>query len=300
MPTTAAYYLACAEALDDLGRYTLASSSASTMVISALVNATANASTQAYDDRYVYVPSTAEQVRVRPGGYAPSTGTLTHYPNSSNPGAVAVVLTHLFPIKGGVLGESFAYVPGINAALRMLLVEDEVTQAITTSDEYALSQAWLDRPERLRYVLEPSPIAGRRPINAGWRGWRLDPNGPTSTLRFDAPFSTASGNLTLGVLRPADTLINGADSTTGLVAESDTAVPTIDEVVTVYLMLAQRALMARQPGAPFDPKAHQKFIECREMARALKRYDSTLERLVMAPEGGASRSVLPTVPSEAA
>jgi len=295
MPTLRDYRRALARALDDLGVYTLTSPTASTLICTLLVNASPGASTHRYDGRWLYLAAPIPQQRVvTTGGYNPGDGTLTFAPTATPATAgTEVELTGLFPSLSVALSEDTDYRTLVNRALAALLVHDRLTVAITTADSYPIAAyPWLDRMERLVGVLEPSPVSGRRPVDAGWRGWRLVVDGPTPRLEVNAPFATASGDLTLDVLRPANTLVNGTDSTTGLVDDTDTAVPAIEEFLPVGLMEAYQALMSRTPGRP-NSNWHQKWAEAREMAHRLRAYDRTSEIEATAPPAGSGQAVLP-------
>lgn len=284
----------CAYALNDLeGPYTLASSTTSTMVIAALVNATTGASTSAYDDRHVFVPSTGEQVRVRPGGYAPSTGTLTHAPNSSSPGAVVVELTGLFAAKPGVAGALAAYHPLINQALGLIDIPRILAPSIVTTPDHALTTwvAWISearirrRPDGALDVREPSPLGASFPAVAiPARRWEYVGDEETPKLRAHAVFSAVSGSLEVHADGPAWSWTRVAGTWgegSGLANESDEVLPETAHVVDVFLPLAYRALWNRQPGAPSDPALPRKFAGALERARGVPGYNRDAERRTM-------------------
>lgn len=283
---------AAARSLDDLAVYPVASATGSTVVSTRLVNGTASASTKLFDGRWAFVEkddTTPQQRRVRPNGYAPSTGTLTIYPDwTANPtSADELEVTSLFPVIADV--DAFTdYRTLINRALGLLLISDELAPSITTSDEYTLSATWLDREGRFGRcphgrldVREPNPAnLSRTPVDACWRNWRFMRDGDIARLRVGVPFGTATGSITLGLLRPADTWIKPsggayADSAVGLVLDGDEAQVDLDEVLPIALMLAHEATSARQPGMPADPTARAKYEHYRDIAFSLARFDRT-------------------------
>jgi hypothetical protein len=160
-----------------------------------------------------------------------------------------VEFTGLFPCSSGSFGADTDYRSIINRTLGQLLCEDRVTDPITTADTYPQpTRPWLARPDRLIAALEPAAVAGRAPVDASWRGARVLP-GPTPAIQL-SPFLTASGVVTWRVWRPGHTLVNGAESTAGLVAETDQALPRIEDVVLVALVECYWTLATRNSGRP--------------------------------------------------
>jgi hypothetical protein len=299
MPQLIDYRRGLGYALDDLGAYVMASGSTTTAVSNGLKNSATNASTDRYNSYWVYVSTGAQagqQWKVKTGGYAPSTGTLTMTTTGGAPGAGDTIeITHLFPSNStgtSALGEDVSYRTIINRALSRLLVLDSLTLPLTTSQTYSLAAyPWLDREERLIEVREPGPTGGLD-IPAGWRRPFLRLDGPTSYLDLTTPFDAgAVGSLTLVVERPADTLVNGADSTVGLSLDTDTAIPSVNDVVTVGLMEAYRALMARGSVAPagqWAGKFAAQLGECRKLRRWDRSQDVPEAPPVPAPAGAAA------------
>lgn len=292
MPTRPSYRRECGYALDDLGLHTSSSSTTGTLVFPALVNGTTGASTLTYDDRYLFLPASGEQLRVRPGGYAPSTGTLTHYPASSNPGAVVAEFTSLFPVAAAP-GEATTYHSLINQALSLIDVEDTLSVSITSNADHSLA-TWVHwiaderirrRPDGTLDVRE-SRGANTAPIAVPGRGWEYVADANTPKLRARVPFAVTSGTLEVHVLRPADTWIavggTFAESTAGLTAESDQALPPVRDVVRVFLLLAYRALLNRQPGAPSDPQIMKKFLDARDDAQSVRGFNAARAASAMA------------------
>lgn len=171
--------------------------------------------------------------------------------------------------------------------LRHLLIEDEFTLSITTSDEYSLSSyRFLDRQARLTAVKEAAPVAGRAPIDSSFRGWELVLDAELPKLRCRMPFATATGSITLHVRRPADTWLatSGvwAADTDGLGAEADEAVPEIAEVVTAALPFAYLAILESRSGAAraeYLARYQQALAEARNLAH----WDHTRDQLPAAP-----------------
>jgi hypothetical protein len=183
------------------------------------------------------------------GSYLPASGTVGVAPNWGAPSPNdSIEITSLFPCSTGVLAAETSYRALINAALRMLIIPDRYALTIATGGSYALP-SWL-REDRLVRVLEPGPTGGI-PVDASWRRPRLVADAQGNALTLDVPFLSASGVLSLDVMRPADTVIwaagsgGYADSTVGLVNEGDEAKVEAEEVVEVFKMLAFEALMVR-------------------------------------------------------
>ena len=264
MPATGVYRRALANALDDLaGPYAIASATSSTVVVSSIITGAANTSPNRYDGRWVYVASgsgVGQTRRVRSGGFTAGSGTLTVDPAwTVTPSAADLIeLYGLFPATPQV-GADSSYLTVLNNALRQIVAPDRITLAITTSQEYSLATwvAWLDREERLVGVFEPPPV-GSLPIPAGsLRRPRLRFDAELPVLELAVPFANATGNLSLDVLRPADTWIATSgvwsESTTGLASETDEARPSVEDIVKVGLMEAFLCLMNRSPGRPSGP-----------------------------------------------
>lgn len=280
MATRREYRHAIQEALNDQSTYLVTSATSSTLTDISLADSTPNASVNRYDGAWVYVATGAlagTQRRVRTGGFAPASGVLTLELTWAGPaGGDEFEITRLFPVHREVPGEETGYHQFIARALALLAVPDRITAAITTSDTYALTTwPWLDRPERLVRVLEPSPVAGRAPVDASWRNPRLVADGPAPFLQVDVPFATATGNLTLEVLRPGDSLISGVESTTGLTTDASTAIPSVEDVRTVALMEVARVMLARTAGRPDGANWERRYDDAREQAERLAYFDRT-------------------------
>ena len=285
MATLRAYRQALAWSLDDLGVYEIASSTATTTVLSALADSTSNASDRRYDGRWAYISdgfAVGVGTTVKPGGYAPSTGTLTvaKFWDTTPHVGDELELTGLFPSISGLPGADTDYRTLVNRALARLLLEDRI-DVTTVADQWTYTFAlatypWLDRMTRVMGVLDPPRATGlpRRPT---WRPhtWKID--GGALTLEFAArPYPTSGATFQIAVLRPADTLVNGADSTTGLSVDSDTAVPSVEEVVVAGRYFAFEALLSRSKGRPSGDWSGQ-FERALDDARRLARWDRSQE-----------------------
>lgn len=291
MPTLLLYRQGLARALDDLEVYLAASATSTTVVCSNLINSATNASTGRYNGAYVYVSAgtgIGSQSVVKEAGYAPSTGTLTILDSggwATSPASGSTVeITRLFPaINAATAASSFSdgndYRALVNRALSYLLVPDQVSvTTVADQQEYSLTTyaAWLDRPERLAAVLDP-PRATGWPSKRTWRRWELNLDGGTPSLVFlDRAYPTSGATFELDVLRPADTLISGAESTAGLASDTDTAVPAVNDVVTVGLMLAYEGLANRSPGRP-NGDWLKRWAAQIDLARRVARYDRSQE-----------------------
>lgn len=289
--TLAQYRQGLARALDDLEVYLASGGSGSTVVASGLINSATNASTGRYNGAYVYISAgtgIGNQSVVKEAGYAPSTGTLTILDSTgwdTSPASGSTVeITRLFPaLQAATAPSSYSdgndYRALVNRALSYLLVPDQVSvTTVADQQEYSLSTyaAWLDRPARLAAVLDP-PRATGWPSKRTWRRWELNLDGPTPSLVFlDRAYPTSGATFELDVLRPADTLISGVESSTGLSADTDTAVPAVNDVVTVGLMLAYESLANRSPGRP-NGDYLKRWAAQIELARRVARYDRSQE-----------------------
>lgn len=267
------------------------SATATTITINALINNTTGASTGRYNGAYIYVASgsgAGQQRVVKENSYVPSTGTLTVQNSSGWDATLAagdqVEITRLFPAyadaaSASSLGADTGYRSLINRALSYLLVPDQISvTTVADQQEYSLSTYayWLDRAERLIGVLDP-PRATGWPTKPTWRRWELNLDGGSPTLQFlDRAYPVSGATFELNVLRPADTLISGSESSSGLTSDAATAVPAVNDVVTVGLMLAYEALANRSPGRP-NGDYLKRWAAQIDLARRVRGYDRTQE-----------------------
>jgi hypothetical protein len=280
---------ALGRALDDLAVYPVASSAIGSVTSSALADETTSASANRFDGAYVFACGTRNQRRVQPGGFTPATGALDLEVSASAPAVGSEIeITRLLPCAAQVPGEDRSYEDCVNRAVAKILVPDRVQVAITTAETYALTTyPWLSYPERLLRVLEPG-VTGTRAVDASWRGWRLVWSGGYPTLELETPFDTVTGSLTLEVLRPADTW-NGAEKAPGIgmLAEADSCIAGVEEVIPIALMEALYSLMSRNPGRPGQWDA--RYAEAKARAEAIYHFDGQYYKpKSMAPPGVAA------------
>jgi hypothetical protein len=273
VPTLAVLYRALAMALDDLLPALAGAGTSSTVTMPALVNPTAGASTTRYDGAFVCAVTGAvpgQQRRVRTAGYAPSTGTLTVYPAWNAPDVLDEVdITRLFPVITASANVSPAgdvdYRTLTNRALERYPVPDRL--ALTTvSGQYAYSLAayghWISSEDHVGRLLGPPILSGYPPAEeTRWRFGRIAFDGGAPTLYLRAPYTTDGETFLLDVVRPASSLVNGAESTTGLSAFTDAVADQVrlEDFLVLGMDEAYRALANRgADGRPWAPLAeHQ-------------------------------------------
>lgn len=277
---------ALAFALDDLGVYIASAGSSTSFTIIQASNATANASTDRLDGAWAYIATggtAGQQRRVRPAGLTPSTGVVQIYHDWTAPVPGAEIeITHLFPsmnISGATTGEDVDYGTLLNRALARYEIAGQIfLSTVAGQRTYSLATyaAWLDR-DRLLAVYDPPYVSGDVPVRADWRGLRLDLGASGPVLRVDAPWAATSEAVTIDVARPANSLISGAESTVGLVAETDT-IPgdvRLDELIDVakheaFMALAIRGHSGRDWAAAAkdqEPIALDILVRARRRAR---------------------------------
>lgn len=264
MPTLAEYRLACGSEIEDLSRYQVGTSTATTTQISALSSSNAGVSTFPYDDDWLYVATgtgVGQQTIIKKGSYVAASGQIgfTVAIASLTTGDF-VEISHLFPATRGPgrapIGQPVDYRTLINRALKRQNVRRRILVQITTANEISLaSYPWLDDPRRLVkdkdglpmvYEASPTNVA----IKRTWRRTRITRTGSNPVIEVDPIFESAGGYLTLEVISPADTWINGAESGVGLVNEDDTALVTVDDMVKAFKVEAYQALAMRSPARP--------------------------------------------------
>jgi hypothetical protein len=276
---------ALALSLDDYGSHRVTSATINTVRSSNISTTETDASPNAYDGRWVYCMATGassgQQRKVTSAGYTSVTGNLALDLNwSLIPTANDILkLTGYFPILEQVGGEETSYRTLANRGLGRLSVVDRVSLAVTDGTEsYSLATwaDWLDRPERLLGVYEPSPTGGRA-VAADWRGARLVLNAELPTLELDAPFT---GTLTLEVVRPARTwvaVLGTWAERDGLTNDADEVAVQLEDAVCAARVEAYHVLMSRSPGRPNGPWSDRYEAALAE-ARQLRFYDVTSVR----------------------
>lgn len=199
-----------------------------------------------YDDGWVYVASNAaddQHRQVIRGGFRGDLGLLRlDRPFASALATPIVVEYHEhFPASTaeGVIGLNQL----VGLALRDLWAPDALAVPTTGAESYVLP-VWMDDPWYLDGLLDPPLATGLepRPRDLPW-GVRYE--GATPRLWVRPPVAT-SFSMTALLRRPANTLINGAESTVGLVLDTDYALPPTSDVVAVGAMHAYLWLLARE------------------------------------------------------
>lgn len=280
-----------------------------------LVSTTAFASssllpTDHLDGAWIYVATATapRQRRVAPGGLSAGTITVDAAFGSQIQTTSEFEWSRLIAlINDGTRGAETSADECVNDALRHMVFADEISVAVTTSDEISLItyQNWLDRPERFRGAREPSPVSGRAPIDMGWRfeggvaavTW----DGERPKLRLRAPFGQAIGSIVVQVNRPAETWIalsggswaeatDGFSLSSGATRDLDQAKPPIREVTTCALPFAWRAVMETKSGST-RAVYRQFYLDALAAARASTYWDKTRDDLRPPP------SALPAAPT---
>lgn len=245
-----------ARALDDIETYTVSSAAPSQIAANQLVNNTTGASTARYNERWVYVNSGAaagQQRRVINGSYVPATGALGNTPpwDTTPVAAQTFELTGAFPSAPSGVGADTDYRSILNRALALLYVRWTDTVSISTNtytDLTANQIVWLTQPDQVIRWTEPAYVTSRAKPDASWRGIRLVFDAAPQ-VEVRAPLASV-GDLTLEAWCPAVNLVNGAVSSTGLSADTDTSLPRVNDVVLVALMECYQVLANRNPGRP--------------------------------------------------
>lgn len=254
MTTLTAFWQALALTLDDLETVTLTGGDTTHATSNPTwVNAATGISTNRYAGAWFYNITNASQAKIV--SYDNTTGIQTVAPAmTANANTNAGAITRLFPVRP-VVGEETDYRTLANRALERMMIERKDTISITTATSYSLSAfPSLDRPERLRLIREPAPTTGYPPVDSMFRRWRVVPAVPTASLEVDIPFGIATGSITVEWMSPATRYISvasvWAESTAGLVNETDEAQPSVAEALPFLRREAAMVLIARAQGAP--------------------------------------------------
>lgn len=306
MPQHDEYRKTLAGKMDDLLIGIVASGTANTAVIGSLISAVSGASAHFMDGDWIFNSNTSLQRVIRTGGGTASSGTVTFDPTMSPaPAANNVMLfTRLFPMVEDVrIATSYSTI--INSALRRVRWPDRLTFTIVPNQkDYVFTQTWLNRIEQLGWpphvtadgrqipqplILEPGPSG--LPIPADWRRPRLRVDGSVLVLDLEVAFRPgAAGTLYVNVMRPGNTLSNGAEGTQ-LSLLTDTALPDVDTVTEIGKMLCYEILSTRQNIGPTG-QWWDKFLAQREYVRGMRWYDDSLDRAAQqapsAPARGAA------------
>lgn len=258
MPTKAQYRTELARSFNDLFFGIAVTGSTTTVQIQTLITSDTGASTGRYDGAWIYNATTNQQRQVKNGSYVLATGQLTVTTPWTAPSlGDAIYITWLCPSEVAPFTGDSAYLTFINKALRRIGHPDQITEPATVNHYVTITRPWLDRPERLLRVRESAQIESGEVYDSGWRRPELEMLGTSPTLHLRTPFLTATGSLVLDVIRPADTWIKvagtWAESTVGLVNETDEARPTLNEVTDVAILEVCQVLPWRSPGRPNGP-----------------------------------------------
>lgn len=282
-------------AFDDLAEYiTAAPGTSSTVVIANLVTALTTASATRYNGKWVYNCDTDSCRRVQTNGYARATGTLTVDPLWTAPSASQrIQITSLFPAREEAFAGDSSYRIIVNRALSRIVAPRRLAITIVPGQQaYSLAAyPWLDREERYGWpalpdgtpqpkILEPGPTGGIQ-IPADWRRPHLRLDGQSPYLELESPFVAGTvGTLTVNAMGPASSFIKvgstWAESTVGLVNQTDEALPSTEDVIAIGKLIAFETLRAR--GASSASGNWDKDIaDQRAIARRVRYYDRSLE-----------------------
>lgn len=237
-----------------------------------LAGTASEAPSSAYQNEWAYVPSTAEQRRMVKNGYSgynAASSVLT----GQNASADAYIVGRLTldralatALAGNTTVETYSRfpaqsnedMPGLHWAIgeALSVMHWPFKVAITATDStrrYDMTSlaSWFKRPEQLIRVFGPDPNNGDGPPTMSGRPW-IEPDG--EKLYLHVPEQLNAGQIFYAqVRRPAKTWIKvagtWANSTVGLVNETDEALPDVDRVTAVaYWHLCLR--MSRKGPKP--------------------------------------------------
>jgi hypothetical protein len=236
---------------------------------------------------WVYVPSATfpKQRRVKKDGLDQTSGTITV--DGTFNGAIASgvefeISTRLPLIDSAAKSPGISLNQCVNLGLRHLLVPGSRISVTTVANQqsYSLSAyaAWLDSDERIVAVYDPPRAAGfPRPLTR--LRWQLNLDDGTPMLEFiDRAYPASGFTFELAVLRPGDSLVNGAESAAGLVNDSDTSPLAVKDVVVAAKVFAYQAL-ARGRNTPKAAEYQELYEQQLALARALPTWDRARDRL---------------------
>lgn len=196
-----------------------------------------------------------QQRRINADGLTPTNGTIT-LDGALGSAVTASMLVEIHsrlpatsqPVTANGLALVLGLHEALNLALRhLLLLGHSYALSVASGTHEFTLPSWLDRPSRLVDVRDPNALGtGMRSTHRLWE-FRRGSAG-TNTIYFREPYP-AAGEVELVTNRPADTLISGADSSAGLVAEADTCEPALNDLVKVAKAFCYQALRDTRRGA---------------------------------------------------
>lgn len=227
-----------------------------------------------------------KQRRIQKAGLDPSTGTITfdgNFGSAFGVGSIVEFHTRIPAVREPITNDGLAMLLGCNEcivlALQHLLVEDSITVALTNAQQdLRITARWLDRKSRLIDVREPNVTGGT--TRSSVRTWEFWPAVNANVIHFSAPYRfTSSGNVSLDVLRPADTIVavsggggGYTDSTSGPTNDGDACWPEKKDVTTVALVFAYGALRDSRTGSAKSQYAAM-YVDQLQLARKVRGYD---------------------------
>jgi hypothetical protein len=240
---------------------------------------------------WVMVPSTTapKQRRVIKDGLTITSGTITVddvFGGTIGSGIEFEVSSKHPLIDDGVKGLRLSLNQAINLALLHLVIpwRGSFTTAGGSPTIDLSAYAWADRAERVVDVYDP-PRTAARPAMKTKRQWEFRASGSSAVIAIQ-PGYTVSGQVgEVEFMRPAWTWINDADSTAGLVADSDTVVSEASSVVAVAkLFLYQDMTDDPNGGDTYWALYEKQLARCRQLTY----WDTTQDRFAPAPSAPAA------------
>lgn len=162
---------------------------------------------------------------------------------------------------------------------------DVTTVAGRYTYDLTAQRAWLDSAERVLGLYSPAVASGYppQPDPKRYDGIAFDAGTPTLQLR--APYRQGGLTAQLRVMRPASSLVGGAESTTGPTATTDTVAADPTELVEAAVLRAYRYLAVAPHLTDQERQRYAALIEPQQaLVRATVRH--YLPRDEMASAGG--------------
>lgn len=253
MPNRSTYRQALLAKLGGGGVYTTTNTGTTTTLVCSSAFADSSLPNTHLSYAWVNIPTPAlGQRRVTKTGLNSATGEITVGGVFGDVVAVNTVfeISRYLPLAALTRQTGISLNECLDLGLQDLESPDEIALS-TVAGAYSISLAtyaeWLNRASRIVAVLDPPMATGYPPQSADWRNPRPVFDGTSSRLDFDTPYQNTGDTVTLRVLRPADTLISGVEQPSGstMTSESATALPEVNELVTVSMVHAYRARAAQ-------------------------------------------------------